>query len=85
MITTIPGTAVAKGRPRMNRKGFAYTPAKTRRHEAHGRLAAQGAMADCAPIALPVVAAEETYARAPKLALTLAPLPSATANGQVAA
>jgi Holliday junction resolvase RusA-like endonuclease len=50
----IGGPAVAKGRPRITRKGFAYTPAKTRRYEAHGRLAAQEAMDGRPPIAVPV-------------------------------
>jgi Holliday junction resolvase RusA-like endonuclease len=47
----IRGPAVAKGRPRFTRKGFAYTPAATRRYEAHGRLAAQLAMGDRPPLA----------------------------------
>jgi hypothetical protein len=38
----IGGEPVVKGRPRMTRRGFAYTPAATRKYEAHGRLAAQG-------------------------------------------
>ena len=50
----ISGEPVAKGRPRMTRKGFAYTPAATRKYEAHGRLAAQLAMNDNPPIAGPV-------------------------------
>src|SRR5262245_9606946 len=50
----IGGAAVAKGRPRMTRKGFAYTPAATRKYEAHGRLAAQEAMAGRPPISTPV-------------------------------
>ncbi len=50
----IGGPAVAKGRARMTRKGFCYTPAKTRRYEAHGRLAAQEAMDGRPPIAVPV-------------------------------
>jgi Holliday junction resolvase RusA-like endonuclease len=50
----IRGPAVAKGRPRFSRKGFAYTPAATRKYEAHGRLAAQLAMADRPPLAGPV-------------------------------
>jgi hypothetical protein len=48
----ISGDPVAKGRPRLTRKGFAYTPAATRKYEAHGRLAAQDAMGP--PIAVPV-------------------------------
>ena len=48
---TIRGPAVAKGRPRFTRKGFAYSPAKTRKYEAHGRLAAQLAMDDRPPLA----------------------------------
>ena len=51
---TIDGPAVAKGRPRMTRKGFAYTPAATRKYEAHGRLAAQLAMFGRSPITGPV-------------------------------
>jgi Holliday junction resolvase RusA-like endonuclease len=50
----IGGDPVAKGRPRITRKGFAYTPAATRKFEAHGRLAAQQAMGDRPPIACPV-------------------------------
>jgi Holliday junction resolvase RusA-like endonuclease len=51
---TIGGDPVAKGRPRLSRKGFAYTPAATRKYEAHGRLAAQLAMGNRPPIAVPV-------------------------------
>jgi hypothetical protein len=40
----INGEPVAKGRPRATRRGFVYTPAHTRKFEAHGRLAAQLAM-----------------------------------------
>jgi Holliday junction resolvase RusA-like endonuclease len=50
----VAGPAVAKGRPRITRKGFAYTPAATRKYEAHGRLAAQDAMDGRAPITVPV-------------------------------
>jgi Holliday junction resolvase RusA-like endonuclease len=51
---TIGGPPTAKGRPRMTRRGSAYTPAKTRKFEAHGRLAAQMAMDGRPPIAVPV-------------------------------
>jgi Holliday junction resolvase RusA-like endonuclease len=51
---TIGGEPVAKGRPRMTRKGFAYTPAATRKYEAHGRLAAQLAMDGRPPIEGPM-------------------------------
>jgi len=51
---TIGGEPVAKGRPRMTRRGFAYTPAATRKYEAHGRLAAQLAMDGRPPINVPV-------------------------------
>jgi len=54
ITVVIDGTAVAKGRPRITRRSFAYTPAKTRAYEAHGRLAAQLAMGARAPIAAPV-------------------------------
>jgi Holliday junction resolvase RusA-like endonuclease len=50
----IDGAAVAKGRPRMTRRGITYTPAATRKYEAHGRLAAQLAMEGRTPIAVPV-------------------------------
>ena len=32
---TVNGEVVAKGRPRMTRRGFIYTPAATRKYEAH--------------------------------------------------
>jgi Holliday junction resolvase RusA-like endonuclease len=51
---TIAGEPVAKGRPRMTRRGFTYTPAHTRKYEAHGRLAAQLAMDGRPPIEGPV-------------------------------
>jgi Holliday junction resolvase RusA-like endonuclease len=54
VTVVIGGLPTAKGRPRMTRRGIAYTPAKTRRYEAHGRLAAQQAMNDCEPITMPV-------------------------------
>jgi Holliday junction resolvase RusA-like endonuclease len=50
----IGGDPVAKARPRMTRKGFAYTPAHVRKFEAHGRLAAQIAMDGRPPIEGPV-------------------------------
>jgi Holliday junction resolvase RusA-like endonuclease len=50
----IGGPPTAKGRPRMTRRGFAYSPAATRKYEAHGRLAAQLAMGGRPPIAVPV-------------------------------
>jgi Holliday junction resolvase RusA-like endonuclease len=50
----IQGEPVAKGRPRMTRRGFAYTPAATRKYEAHARMAAQLAMNGRSPIEAPV-------------------------------
>jgi len=50
----IAGPPTAKGRPRITRRGFAYTPAATRKYEAHGRLAAQQAMDGQPPITSPV-------------------------------
>jgi Holliday junction resolvase RusA-like endonuclease len=50
----INGEVVAKGRPRMTRRGFVYTPAATRKYEAHARLAAQLAMGDQGPLQVPV-------------------------------
>jgi Holliday junction resolvase RusA-like endonuclease len=54
ITVTVRGPAVPKGRPRFTRTGFAYSPAKTRKYEAHGRLAAQFAMGDKSPFAGPV-------------------------------
>jgi Holliday junction resolvase RusA-like endonuclease len=54
ITVVIGGEPTAKGRPRMTRRGFAYTPAKTRKYEAHGRLAAQLAMDGRPPITVPV-------------------------------
>ena len=51
---TVNGEVVAKGRPRMTRRGFIYTPAATRKYEAHARLAAQVAMGNRAPLQDPV-------------------------------
>jgi Holliday junction resolvase RusA-like endonuclease len=48
----IGGLPTAKGRARITRRGFVYTPAKTRKYEAHGRLAAQLAMDGRPPIAV---------------------------------
>jgi len=50
----VQGEPVAKGRPRMTRRGFAYTPAATRKYEAHARMAAQLAMDGRPPIETPV-------------------------------
>jgi Holliday junction resolvase RusA-like endonuclease len=50
----INGEPVAKGRPRMTQRGFVYTPAATRKFEAHGRLSAQLAMDGRPPIEAPV-------------------------------
>jgi Holliday junction resolvase RusA-like endonuclease len=54
ITVVVSGEPVAKGRPRMTRRGFAYTPAATRKFEAHGRLAAQQVMDGRPPIAGPV-------------------------------
>jgi Holliday junction resolvase RusA-like endonuclease len=54
VVVIIAGPAVAKGRPRTTRRGFVYTPAHTRRYEAHARLAAQLAMGDRRPMTAPV-------------------------------
>jgi Holliday junction resolvase RusA-like endonuclease len=50
----IAGPPTAKGRPRMTRQGITYTPAATRKFEAHGRLAAQLAMDGRPPLTVPV-------------------------------
>lgn len=52
----IDGSPVAKGRPRVTRSGHAYTPAKTRAYEAHGRMAAQIAMDGSPPLSGPLAA-----------------------------
>jgi len=51
----INGEPVAKGRPRMTRRGFVYTPAATRKFEAHSRPSAQLAMDGRPPIDVPVL------------------------------
>jgi Holliday junction resolvase RusA-like endonuclease len=50
----ISGEPVPKGRARMTRKGFIYTPSHTRKYEAFARLTAQHAMGDRPPIIGPV-------------------------------
>jgi Holliday junction resolvase RusA-like endonuclease len=54
VTVVIAGEPVAKARPRLTRRGIAYTPAHTRKYEAHGRLAAQLAMDGRPPIEGPV-------------------------------
>ena len=54
VTVVIAGEPVAKARPRITRRGIAYTPAHTRKYGAHGRLAAQLAMGDRPPIEVPV-------------------------------
>jgi Holliday junction resolvase RusA-like endonuclease len=54
VTVVVAGEPVAKGRPRMTKRGFAYTPASTRKYEAHGRLAAQVAIDGRPPIEAPV-------------------------------
>jgi len=54
VTVVIAGEPVAKARPRVTRRGIAYTPAHTRKYEAHGRLAAQLAMGGRPPIEVPV-------------------------------
>jgi Holliday junction resolvase RusA-like endonuclease len=53
VTVVIAGEPVAKARPRLTRR-VAYTPAHTRKYEAHGRLAAQLAMGDRPPLEAPV-------------------------------
>jgi Holliday junction resolvase RusA-like endonuclease len=50
----VDGAAVAKGRARVTRRGFVYTPAATRKYEAYAKLAAGEAMAGRPPITAPV-------------------------------
>jgi Holliday junction resolvase RusA-like endonuclease len=50
----IDGQPVAKGRARIARNGIAYTPAKTRAFESHGRMAAQIVMDGREPLAGPL-------------------------------
>ena len=53
-VLRIAGPPVAKARPRATRRGFVYTPAHTRKFEAHSRLSAQLAMDGRPPIDVPV-------------------------------
>ena len=53
VVITVVGEPVAKGRPRVaiaGGKPRAYTPAATRKYEAHVRMAAQQAMGDRPPM-----------------------------------
>ena len=70
---TVAGEPVAKGRPRLSARpvggvvrAMAYTPAKTRRYEAHVRLAAQQAMDGRAPLDGPVVVSVAAYMPIPQ-------------------
>jgi Holliday junction resolvase RusA-like endonuclease len=54
VTVVIAGEPVAKARPRVTRRSVTYTPAHTRKYEAHARLAAQLAMGDRPPIEVPV-------------------------------
>jgi Holliday junction resolvase RusA-like endonuclease len=50
----VAGAPVPKGRARATKRGFMYTPARTRAYESHTRLAAQLAMNGKPPLAVPV-------------------------------
>ena len=50
----IPGKPVSKGRPRMTKSGFAFTPAKTRNYEALVKMMAHEAMKGREPAEGPV-------------------------------
>lgn len=52
----LEGVPVAKGRPRFSRKGFAYTPAKTRSYEAALQVVAKAAMQGKEPLEGPLLA-----------------------------
>ena len=49
LVVRVGGPPVAKGRPRVLRSGISYTPAKTKKYEAHVRLAASEAMGASPP------------------------------------
>ena len=67
MITiTIDGQPGAKGRARITRSGIAYTPAKTRAFESHGRMAAQIVMDGREPLAGAVTATISAVLPVPK-------------------
>jgi Holliday junction resolvase RusA-like endonuclease len=51
----IPGTPVAKGRPRFTRRGFAFTPAKTRANESMVQAVAREAMEGHVMLTGPIV------------------------------
>jgi Holliday junction resolvase RusA-like endonuclease len=50
----VAGAPVPKGRARTTKRGFMYTPAKTRANESHTRLAAQLAMNGKPPLDVPI-------------------------------
>ena len=52
----LEGVPVAKGRPRFTKRGFAYTPAKTRSYEAALQLVAKAAMVGKEPLEGPLKA-----------------------------
>jgi len=57
----VPGTPIAKGRPRMTKQGHTYTPAKTRNYEADLRVLAKQRMRGKAPMAGPLTVEITAY------------------------
>lgn len=55
VTVVIDGIPIAKGRPRMTRRGITYTPKRTRQFEQIARLAAQAEMAGRPPLLGPVI------------------------------
>lgn len=82
IVITIPGEAVAKGRPRVTMRGghaHAYTPAKTARYEDLVRLKA-GEVMEGAPLEGPLAVSIDVYRPIPK-ALQTKPKREAIAAG----
>lgn len=54
IVISLPGVPQGKGRPRMTKRGFAFTPQKTRSYEAELKFAAEAKMAGALPIEGPL-------------------------------
>lgn len=63
---TIPGEPVPQARPRLTKRGIAYTPEKSRRYKEYIRLIASAEMAGKTPLAGPLCLSVRVYRSAPK-------------------
>lgn len=63
---TIPGEPVPQARPRLTKRGIAYTPEKSRRYKEYIRLIASAEMAGKTPLAGPLCLSVRVYRSALK-------------------